>query len=57
MRNSLLERELDKIVKTYRAKGASIVVMDPHTGAILAIANRPTFDLNDYDNANNHAVC
>ena len=58
----IAERELDKIVKTYRAKGASIVVMDPHTGAILAIANRPTFDLNDYDNANkdqirNRAIC
>lgn len=44
----IAERELDKVVKTHHAKAASIVVMDPHTGAILALANRPTFDLNDY---------
>ncbi len=46
----IAERELDKVFKTYHAKGASIIVMDPHTGAILALANRPTFDLNSYDN-------
>ena len=43
----IAERELDKVYKKYNAKGASIVVMDPHTGAILALASRPTFDLND----------
>jgi cell division protein FtsI/penicillin-binding protein 2 len=43
----IAERELDKAYKKYNAKGASIVVMDPHTGAILALASRPTFDLND----------
>lgn len=43
----IAERELDKAFRATRAKGASIVVMDPHTGAILAIANRPTFDLNE----------
>jgi cell division protein FtsI/penicillin-binding protein 2 len=42
----IAERELDKAFKTHHAKGASIVVMDPHTGAILALASRPTFDLN-----------
>ncbi len=47
----IAERELDKVYKTTHAKGASIVVMDPHTGAILALANRPTFDLNEYREA------
>jgi cell division protein FtsI/penicillin-binding protein 2 len=42
----IAERELDKAFKAHHAKGASIVVMDPHTGAILALASRPTFDLN-----------
>ncbi len=37
------ERELDKAVKKYNAKGASIIVMDPYTGDILALANRPTY--------------
>lgn len=58
----IAERELDKVYKTYRAKGASIIVMDPHTGAILALANRPTFDLNDYTNTEkdklrNRSIC
>jgi len=58
----IAERELDKAFKTYHAKGASIVVMDPHTGAILALANRPTYDLNrhskvDMDEIRNRAIC
>lgn len=56
------ERELDKAYKTYHAKGGSIIVMDPHTGAILALANRPGYDLNEYaqaskDQMRNRAVC
>ena len=43
----IAERELDKAFKKFNARGASIVVMDPHTGAILALASRPTFDLNE----------
>ena len=43
----IAERELEKAFKKFNAKGASIVVMDPHTGAILALANRPSYDLND----------
>ncbi|MDP3732617.1 MAG: penicillin-binding transpeptidase domain-containing protein [Candidatus Omnitrophota bacterium] len=46
----IAERELDKIFKVFHAKGASLIVIDPHTGAILAMVNRPTFDLNQYNN-------
>ncbi len=46
----IAERELDKAYKTYHAKGASIIVMNPRTGAILALANRPTYDLNQRSN-------
>ena len=58
----IAERELDKAFKKSRAKGASIVVMDPHTGRILAMANRPTYDLNDHsgvskDSMRNRAIC
>jgi len=58
----IAERELDKVYKAYRAKGASIIVMNPHTGAILALANRPTYDLNerssaDRDKMRNRAIC
>jgi cell division protein FtsI (penicillin-binding protein 3) len=57
------ERELEKAFKTYHAKGASIVVMDPHTGAILALANRPNFRLDgsrsnlDRESLRNRAIC
>ncbi|MDD5347806.1 MAG: penicillin-binding transpeptidase domain-containing protein, partial [Candidatus Omnitrophica bacterium] len=58
----IAERELEKAFRTSRARGASIVVMDPATGAILAMANRPTFDLNHPSGAGkeqmrNRAVC
>jgi len=58
----IAERELDKAFKKHNAKGASIVVMDPHTGRILALANRPTYDLNrpnniSKDQTRNRAIC
>lgn len=58
----IAERELDKAYKAHHAKGASIIVMDPHTGAILAMANRPTYDLNDHNSASkdqmrNRSIC
>ncbi|MFA5286868.1 MAG: penicillin-binding transpeptidase domain-containing protein [Candidatus Omnitrophota bacterium] len=58
----IAERELDKAYKAHNAKGASIIVMDPHTGRILALANRPTYNLNEYSNVNkdqtrNRAIC
>ena len=42
----IAERELDKVFKVFKAKSASIVIINPFTGEILAMANRPTFDLN-----------
>ena len=41
------ERELEKAVHQHGAKTGSVVVMDPRTGDILAIANYPTFDPNE----------
>lgn len=52
----IAERELDKAFKNFHAKGASIVVMDPHTGRILAMASRPTYDLNDATSASKDAM-
>ncbi|MDD5428654.1 MAG: penicillin-binding transpeptidase domain-containing protein [Candidatus Omnitrophica bacterium] len=44
---NIAERELRKMYEKYNAKGASIVVMDPKTGDVLALANFPNFDLNE----------
>ena len=45
------ERELHAAVIEDRAQGGSVVVMNPHTGEILAMANEPTFNPNDYRDA------
>lgn len=42
----LVERELARAVEEYGAQAASAVLMDPHTGAIRAMASYPTFDPN-----------
>jgi cell division protein FtsI/penicillin-binding protein 2 len=43
----VVEDELDQIVQTYQPNGAYIIVMNPHTGEILAMGSRPNFDPND----------
>jgi len=44
----IVERELDNLMAMHNAESATAIVMDPHTGAILAMANRPDFDPNDF---------
>ena len=58
----IAERELDKAYKKHNAKAASIIVMDPYTGRILAMANRPTYDLNEFKDVSkeqkrNRSIC
>ena len=48
----IAEKQLDIVFKVFRAKAASIIIMDPFTGEILAMANRPTFNLNDLKKIN-----
>jgi cell division protein FtsI/penicillin-binding protein 2 len=43
----LVEVELDQQIKDHKASGGSIIVMDPMTGAILAMASRPSFKLSE----------
>ncbi|MCH8329824.1 MAG: penicillin-binding protein [Bacteroidetes bacterium] len=43
----IAERALERAHKKWHAKGATVVVMDPWSGEILALANRPTYDPND----------
>ncbi len=42
------EEILQKGVEKYKAEGGNIIVMNPKTGAILALANFPTFNPNYY---------
>lgn len=43
-----VERELDRIVEKHHPKLAVIIVMNPKTGEILAMGNRPTFAPDDW---------
>lgn len=47
---AIVEEELDAAMKEYQAAKACVVVLDPHTGELLAMANRPHFDLNLREN-------
>ena len=42
------ERELHAGVSENHAAGGSAIILDPHTGEILAMANEPTFNPNAY---------
>ena len=43
----IVETELDALFKQYRPEFATAIMMEPKTGRILAMANRPCFDPND----------
>ena len=47
----IVEQEIDAAVREYRPEKATIILMRPHTGEILAMANRPHFDLNERSEA------
>ena len=44
----IAERELRAAVQEHDAAGGSVVILDPATGEILALANEPTFNPNSY---------
>jgi cell division protein FtsI (penicillin-binding protein 3) len=43
---NIVENEIDAAMREYRPQKATIILMRPQTGEILAMANRPAFDLN-----------
>lgn len=43
---TIAEEELLRAVETYRAKGGSVVITNPSTGEVLAIASVPSFNAN-----------
>ena len=44
----VIEDALDDAMKRTHSAGAAVLIMDPHTGAILAMGSRPTFDPNHF---------
>ena len=47
----MAERALDAVMEKYAAKGAWVIVERVRTGAIVAMASRPSFDLNNFGSA------
>ncbi|HET6567041.1 MAG TPA: penicillin-binding transpeptidase domain-containing protein [Rhodothermales bacterium] len=61
IRQTILEEELARGMEETKANWGTAIAMDPRTGAILALANMPTYDPNrpgDYRTAarRNHAI-
>ena len=59
---NIVENEIDAAMQQYSPKKATIILMRPQTGEILAMANRPAFDLNKRPDAKpeqmkNRAIC
>lgn len=50
------EQALKKAVETHHAKKGSVIVVDSKTGAILAMANAPSFDPNTYQEVKDYAL-
>lgn len=46
----IAEREINRAMKDAHPIGACIIVMDPKTGDVLALSNRPTYDINSFGN-------
>ena len=44
---SILEEELDAAVAEFRPRAVYAIMADPHTGKIMAMAQRPSFDPNE----------
>ena len=59
---NIVENEIDAAMHQYSPKKATIILIRPQTGEILAMANRPAFDLNKRSEAKpeqmkNRAIC
>lgn len=52
----IVEKEIDQIAQKYNPKGISVIVSEPATGAILALANYPTYDPNEFYNTQKYPI-
>lgn len=57
---SVVEEELDLAMEKYKCDKGAIVIMDPHSGEVLAMASRPHYNLNNrekvVENGFNYAI-
>lgn len=48
----IAEKKLDEVLLKWHASGGTVIIEEPKTGKILAMADRPGFDPNSYSSAN-----
>ena len=51
-----LENELDNAMSKYDAESAIAIAMNPNNGEVLAMASRPNFDSNNYQNYSSETI-
>lgn len=52
----IVEGEIKRIVEEFNPEGVSIIVSQPATGAILAMANYPSYDPNEFYNTKKYPI-
>ncbi len=52
----IVEEKLKKHIEMHQAEGGGVIVMDPKTGAILALAAYPTFDPNKFSEITDYSI-
>jgi cell division protein FtsI (penicillin-binding protein 3) len=52
----IAERELSRAINETQAEAGTVIVQNPHTGEILALANWPTFNPNIFNKVNPQAL-
>ena len=53
---AIVEEELDANLKEFESTCGAVVLMDPKTGEVLALASRPAFDLNLKENLDKNSL-
>lgn len=53
---NFLEKELQTIMERYDSEASSGIIINPQNGEIIALAHKPTFDLNNFEKEENVSV-
>ncbi|MGZ0654324.1 peptidoglycan D,D-transpeptidase FtsI family protein [Coraliomargarita sp. W4R53] len=52
----IVEAEIARLAEEYNPKGISVIVSQPTTGAVLALANYPSYDPNEFYNTEKYPI-
>ncbi|MFU8848146.1 MAG: peptidoglycan D,D-transpeptidase FtsI family protein [Opitutales bacterium] len=52
----IVETEIDRLAREYQPEGVSVIVSEAATGAILAMANYPSYDPNEFFNTEKYPI-